>query len=322
LFQKTQIPCFTDQMILNFDPQFVVASKIVGKIVNLSSKEDISDVHYCDTKGIVVRLGTNLDGSFLSRFKQLTFVATITTGTDHIDEDYCKIQVISLKGEVDFLGEIHATPEHNWCLLLSLIRNIPWAFQSVCAGNWVRQGFFGHELYKKCLGIIGFGRVGKIISNYALAFGMDMIVYDREMIPKDKYQIRQVTLDSLLKTSDVISINLSLDETTRHFLREEHFNMMKRSAILINTSRGAIIDEKALLYALEQKQIAGAAIDVLADEHIDSVISNSHPLIAYAKRHQNLLITPHIAGSTYDSMEKTSLFIADKIENFLRAREE
>lgn len=307
-------------MILNFDPQFVDASEMLNDVILIGNKNDVSPEQFLNAIGIVVRLGTVLDRVFLSNFRYLKFVATITTGLDHIDITHCRennIEIISLKGEAKFLSNIHATPEHTWGLLLSLIRKIPWAFQSVCAGNWDRQGFFGHELYEKCFGIIGFGRVGKIIANYALAFGMDVIAHDKEKIQEDKFHVREVSLDDLLKTSDIISINLTLDETTKHFLREKHFKMMKKNAILINTSRGVIIDEKALLCALEQKQISGAAIDVLENENMNSAISRSHPLIVYANKNQNLLISPHIAGSTFESMNKTAFFIAEKIKNFL-----
>ena len=307
-------------MILNFDPQFVKASKMLADTVQMPDRESVADEHYCGAKGLVVRLGTSLDEDFLSRFKKLKFVATVTTGTDHIDEEYCRdngIKIISLKGETEFLEGIHATPEHAWGLLLSLIRNIPKAYESVLGGEWNRNEFFGHELYEKRLGIIGFGRVGKILARYARTFGMNVVACDINKIEEDKFNLRQVSLESILKTSDVVSVNLSLNESTRHFLGGEHFNLMKDTAILLNTSRGAVVDEAALLYALENGQIAGAALDVLENENTKGTISNKHPLVAYGNRNRNLLITPHIAGSTFESMDKTAIFIAMKIKDFL-----
>lgn len=310
-------------MILNFDPQFSSVTKSLREVVYLKDKSKALKGHFNQTVGIIVRLGIILDEKFLSKFKQLQFIGTVTTGTDHIDEKYCQkkdIKIISLKREKSFLRTIPATSEHTWGLLLSLIRRIPWAFSSVCKGKWDRKDFFGHDLYNNCLGIIGFGRIGKRLSVYARAFGMKVIFYDVSKIKKNLKDIKQVSLKTLLKKSDIISINLPLEDFTRHFLKSEHFGLMKKSAILINTSRGAIINEDALLYALKYKQIAGAAIDVLEDEYKRGVISRKSPLIKYANKNRNLLITPHIAGSTYESMKKTEVFIVKKIERFLKKK--
>ena len=308
-------------MIINFDPQFVDASKALDNVVYITGKKEISYEHYLSAIGIVVRLGITLNKEFLSRFNRLKFAATITTGTDHINTQYCKkegIQLISLKEHTEFLEEIHATPEHTWGLLLSLMRKIPWAFDSVRKGIFDRKDFFGRELYKKCFGIIGFGRVGKILAQYAYSFGMDVIVDELKEIEEDMYKVKSVPLEKLLKTADIISINLPLNKSTRHFLKEEHFKLMKKNAVLINTSRGAIIDEGALLIALENNDIAGAALDVLEHESLEQGVSSGHPLIKYARRNQNLLISPHIAGSTIESMEETSLFIANRIKEYLQ----
>jgi D-3-phosphoglycerate dehydrogenase len=308
-------------MILNFDSQFIEASNILEDVINITDKKDITDELYEKADGLVVRLGVVLNSEFLSRFKDIKFVATITTGLDHIDLEFCNnnnIHIISLKNEIEFLQKIHATPECTWGLLLSLMRRIPWAYESVLDGRWDRNSFFGNELYGKCFGVIGFGRVGKMLGRYASAFRMSVNAYDIKIIEDHDYKVSQVSLETLLKTSDIISINLHLNKETKYFLNDKHFKMMKKSAILLNSSRGALIDEKALLNALEQKQIAGAALDVLADENVEGVISDKHPLLSYASRNDNLLITPHIAGSAYESMKSTAIFIAEKIRSFYR----
>jgi len=309
-------------MIINFDPQFINASKLLAGVVHLTGKTSVLNHHYPQAIGIIVRLGTTLDNDFLSKFTKLDFIATVTTGTNHIDEEYCNkkgIQIISLKGETKFLEEIHATPEHTWGLLLSLVRNIPASYNSVLQGEWDRNQFFGYELYKKRFGIIGFGRVGKILAQYAQAFGMGVCAFNDNEIDEKVFNVSQVDLKTLLLESDVVSVNLPLNKSTFHFFNAEYFSSMKKTAVLLNTSRGEIIDEKALLKALQDKTIAGAALDVLENETTHNIISSKHPLIVYAKKNQNLLISPHIAGSTFESMENTALFIADKIKMFLQA---
>ena len=306
-------------MIINFDPEFETSSEILDNVISVDTKEDVKEEYFSQARGIIVRLGTVLNRSFLSKFISLRFVATITTGTDHIDEAFCaenSIKLISLKGQTEFLKTIRATPEHTWGLLLALVRRIPWAHRKVCEGVFDRKSFFGYELFGKTIGIIGFGRVGKIIAGYARSFGMSVSAHDINESYHDGCPDKFLSLDELLRSSDIVSVNLSLDDTTKRYLRSEHFEIMKKQAVLINTSRGEIIDESDLLLALKEKRIAGAAIDVLTDENSDNGISACHPLIEYAKYNQNLLITPHISGSTVESMEKTAHFIALKIKEF------
>jgi D-3-phosphoglycerate dehydrogenase len=310
-------------MIINFDPQFIDSSKSLKDVAFIKNRAGLSDRHYTGAIGLIVRLGIVLDKVFLSRFKCLKFIASITTGTDHIDEKYCKerrIKIISLKGEKRFLQNIYATPEHTWALLLALIRNIPWAFDCVCRGNWSRINFFGRELHGKRFGIIGFGRIGKILSLYGHAFGMDVVFYDIRKIKGAGNFVRPLSLKRLLRTSDVISVNIPLNDKTRHFIKAKHFMLMKKNTILLNTSRGAVVDESALLKALRNGLIAGAALDVLEGENIKGKISKKHPLIRYAGKNRNLIISPHIAGSTYESMRKTSYFISKRIKTFLKKR--
>ena len=166
-------------MLLNFDSQFIEASNILENVINITDKKDITEELYEKADGLVVRLGVVLNSEFLSRFKNIKFIATITTGLDHIDLEFCNnnnIHIISLKNEIGFLQKIHATPEYTWGLLLSLMRRIPWAYESVLKGRWDRNSFFGNELYGKCFGVIGFGRVGKPQSNLAVGIGISIFV--------------------------------------------------------------------------------------------------------------------------------------------------
>ena len=312
--------------LLNFDiqsfgekPKLILTS--VGKVIDCQSVEQISPELFRKIDAIIVRLGWQLQGKFLKKFNKLKVIASITTGLDHIDLKYCSkqgIKILSLKGETDFLQKITATPEMTWCLLLSLIRKLPSGFSSVLEGHWERNSFFGNELNNKSLGIIGFGRVGKILGRYGIAFGMNICAFDIQPIRFRDYPVKQVSLQELLSTSDVVSVHLPLEDSTYHLLGEEHFQQMKPSAYFLNTARGAIVDEEALLTALKSQTIAGAAVDVIENEMEPSHINIKHPLIQYASVHNNLIISPHIAGSTYESMEKTALFITNKLTNYIK----
>lgn len=269
---------------------------------------------------LVVRLGLHVDKSVLVSGERIRVVGTPTTGLDHIDLEAARernVAVLSLKGERAFLDEVYATAEHTFALLLSLIRQIPAAFQAVKDYTWRRDLHRGTELYDKVLGIVGFGRLGRMVYKYGLGFGMKVLVYDpfQQTLP-DRVEAC-ASLKDLLGSSDVISLHVPLNADTEGMLSDEEFALIRPESVLINTSRGAIIDEAALLRALQSKGLAGAALDVLCDEHLlDGVKTN--PLIEYASNHSNLIITPHIGGATRESVEKADLFLANKIAEFLK----
>jgi D-3-phosphoglycerate dehydrogenase len=269
---------------------------------------------------LVVRLGLHVDKSVLVSSERIRVVGTPTTGLDHIDLEAARernVAVLSLKGERAFLDEVYATAEHTFALLLSLIRQIPAAFQAVKDYTWRRDLYRGTELYDKVLGIVGFGRLGRMVYKYGLGFGMKVLVYDpfQQTLPARVGAC--ASLKDLLRSSDVISLHVPLNADTQGMLSDEEFALIRPESVLINTSRGAIIDEAALLRALQSKGLAGAALDVLCDEHLlDGVKTNS--LIEYASNHSNLIITPHIGGATQESVEKADLFLANKIAEFLK----
>lgn len=270
---------------------------------------------------LVVRLGLQVNSTVLQANPQLKVVATPTTGLDHIDIEFAKqlgIKILSLKGERDFLEQVYATAEHTFALILSLLRYVPSAFEAVKEYQWRRDIYRGFELNRKVLGLIGCGRLGSMVARYAMAFGMRVLIFDPYQIDLPDGVNVVDTLDELLKSCDVLSIHVPLNDETRGMLSEQQFAKLKYSAWLVNTSRGSVIDEKALLKALVSKQLNGAALDVLDDEQfIES--GEPNPLIEYARHHDNLIITPHIGGATFESVEKADLFIVEKIKNYLRS---
>ncbi|MDP2641548.1 MAG: NAD(P)-dependent oxidoreductase [Candidatus Yanofskybacteria bacterium] len=266
---------------------------------------------------LIVRFAHGVIGrELMEKGTRLKAIATATTGLNHIDLQAARergISVLSLRGETEFLNGIYATPEYTFALLLALIRKIPDAVFHVRSGEWNRDQFKGTELYGKTLGIIGFGRVGKNIARYAEAFGMEVLAYDIKDIPMPSYA-RSVSLEMLLKESDVISLCVTYDDATHHMIDEEAFAAMKRGVLIVNTSRGEVINEEAFLVSLESGHVAGASVDVLGGELAQPI--REHPLVRYAATHTNLLITPHVAGATAESMEKTEIFIAEKLRKF------
>ena len=246
---------------------------------------------------------------------KLLFVASPTTGLNHIDLEHAKkhdVKIISLKGESAFLEKITATAELCWGLIISLRRGIPEAATSVKEGHWDRNRVRGKELNESILGIIGYGRLGQKLAKYALAFNMKILVNTPQEINDPEVEFCE--LETLLRKSDIVSLQVDSRPENYHMLGTKEFKLMKKSAVFINTARGDLIDEAALLDALKNKTISGAALDVIEEEF--DIGHSSQDLIAYARNHRNLIITPHIGGATYESQHKAAHFILEKLLNY------
>lgn len=262
-----------------------------------------------DAEVLILRLGHYIDAELLAS-STLKYILTPTTGLNHIDlkeAEKKQIEIISLKGKTEFLQNIPSTAEHTWALLLALLRKIPAAHTDVMQGNWNRDAFKSRNLNALKLGILGYGRVGKQIAKYAEAFDMDYIFFDSN--PTEKKHPKAVSnMEDLWAQSDVLSIHIPLNQKNEKFLNQQKINQLKPGVLLINTSRGEIVDEKALVEGLKSGKIGAVATDVLIDEWQPQK-RKKNPLLVYAKKNKNVIITPHIAGATIDSMHLTEEFI-------------
>jgi D-3-phosphoglycerate dehydrogenase len=275
-----------------------------------------------DFEVLVVRLANQIDEELFASAPNLKAVVSPTTGLDHIDLDAAGrhgVKVLSLQGEVEFLRSIPATAELTWALLLALTRNIPAAFASVAAGEWQRDRFKGHDLAGRKLGILGLGRVGSMVAHYGLAFGMQVSAYDPAPLRWEQGVALAGSMNELFSWSDVLSIHVPLNAETRHLVGGEQLKLLPPNGVLINTSRGEVLDETELLAALEDESLAGAALDVLANERSSALAEL--PLVHYARTHSNLILTPHIGGATYESMAATEVFMANKLKKWIESGE-
>lgn len=290
----------------------------IGKVdyLNLDSQKQLEE-KIGDYDIAVIGLGLNFDKKVIDAGKKLKIIATASTGTDHIDLDYAGkkgMAVLSLKNDRKFLDSITGTAELAFLLTLALMRNFLPATQSALNHCWTEK-FRGHNLYEKILGIVGIGRLGTMMARYGKAFGMKVIAcdpYQKDSVFMDA-GCTKVSLENLLKSSDVVSIHIHLNKETENMFDKKKFDLMKKNAILVNTSRGKIVDEKEVIEALEKKKIAGYATDVLADELTFSDKFENNPLIEYAKQNSNVIITPHVGGVTFESREATDIFTAKRV---------
>jgi len=221
------------------------------------------------------------------------------TSTEHLDWVREKgIKVIDLKGETEFLNSITSTAEHTIGLMIALARNYKTALHSPYSD---RESYKGHTLSGKTLGIVGLGRIGKRITLIGNVLGMKIAYAEKKTSPQ--------RLNQVLGVSDFVSLHIPL-KGNEGFFTLNHFHQMKESAYLINTSRSGIIKEDELLWALENDLIAGAAVDFIDDPE----------LVEYEKTHNNLILTNHLGGNTFEDRERTEQFIIKKVESWLDSR--
>jgi D-3-phosphoglycerate dehydrogenase len=290
-------------------------------LANLDRQALLRVIHDIDI--LWIRLRNYIDAQILDAAPNLKVIVTPTTGLTHIDLEQAekrRIHILSLRGEVEFLKEIRATAEHTIGLMLALLRRIPWATEHVKAGGWERDLFRGYELFGKKVGVVGYGRLGRIVSRYLRSFDVEVLVNGSSVdSTQPDPQVTHVPLKHLLEKADMVTLHVNLTEENRGFFGSREFSTMKPGAWFINTSRGELIDERALLKSLTSGRLAGAALDVLSAEYSDCIGETS--LVSYARNHSNLLITPHIGGCTFESMEKTETFLAERLSTLINSAE-
>ena len=278
-------------------------------------KSDELEHAFCHFDVFWFRLGFQIDRTLIEMSnRRVKYIVTPVTGLNHIDTVACAehgVRIISLKGEFEFLKEVRATAEHTLLLTLALLRKLVPALENTMSGSWDREPFKGNEIFKKTVGIIGFGRLGKIVCDYYKALGAKILIYEKNPNAELLTSSELVDLDTLLRESDIVSLHINFLPENIEFFSARHFSLMKPSAVFINTARGKLVNAEALKNALINGEISGAALDVIYDEFD---LSNSPELeLLTSKKLTNLIITPHIGGNTWESFDKTEKFIYNKL---------
>jgi len=259
---------------------------------------------------ILAPLGFTIGSEKIDSCPKLKIIGSNTTGEPHIDRAYAEakgITVISLMGDNDFLATITPTAEHTWGLILAVTRRLPWAFEAVLNGTWRRWDFGAERMLSTMdLGIFGLGRLGRMVASYGVTFGMKVRFYDPYVNdPVQPHWKRAGTPEELVRSSDIVSLHVPLNDETNGLIDRKVLDQFKRGSYLINTARAEVVDKKALLEALQSKRLAGAGLDVLDGEYNKGFNPSEHELVSYAREQDNLVITPHIGGSTIDAWRLT-----------------
>ncbi len=264
-----------------------------------------------DAKAVIVRNQTRVDSQLLKSASSLLIIGRAGVGYDNIDVDAASKSgiVVSYTPNENSIS----TAEHAFALILGLYRKVPAGHFSTINGEWDRYSFVGHELFGKTLGILGLGRVGARVAVRARAFGMKVIAYDR-FLSRHEYPVTETAtelrdLKDVLTEADIVSCHLPLKDDTGGLIDYSKLKLMKKSAIIVNTSRGEVIVESDLIRALKEGVIAGAGLDVREKEP---------PVESELNHMGNVVLTPHVAGLTVEAQEKVVETVANDVDRVLQ----
>ena len=263
-----------------------------------------------DYDGLIVRNKTQVNSSILKNALKLKFIGRLGVGLANIDTGYCKSKNIHVHPATGMNAD--SVPEYVVSSSMSLIKKIPMFHNGTVKGEWPRTTIKSFEINQKYLGIIGFGTIGKKVAEYSSKNGLKILVYDPYVkeINNKEIDVKLSNLKEIFEKSDIISIHLPLTDETKNIINKSSFSQMKNKPIIINTSRGGIINENDLIEAYNKNNISGFALDVFEKEPIESEFYKK------IKLGMNCILTPHISGVTTESNIRVSDYIVKKITDF------
>lgn len=266
--------------------------------------------------GIIIRSRFKIDKSFIKKAKRLKFIARVGSGKENIDVDYAKRNNIKIFTSPE--GNSNAVGEHALGLLLSLINKIIPSNQSVKQFKWLREKYRGYELENKIIGIIGYGHTGKSFAKKLSGFNnIKVLFYDIKEIKTDEYAEKS-SLEKIFKNADIISFHVDENDLSIKMFNKSFIKKMKKPFWIINTSRGKVVSLEDLKWGIEKNIIFGAGLDVieLEDYSFEKVTFEKNEILNFFLKSEKVIITPHIAGWTYESHHKLAKTIVDKISKY------
>ncbi|PLX91526.1 MAG: phosphoglycerate dehydrogenase [Desulfuromonas sp.] len=267
-----------------------------------------------DYQAIVTRSMTQVDQALLEKATNLKIVARAGVGIDNVDVDAASSRGIIVVNAP--YGNVNSAAEHTMAILLSYCRNVPPANASLKGGNWQRAPFTGHELKDKTVGVIGLGKVGGRVALRCRAFEAKVICCDPYISEKraEDFGVKLVSLEDIIRFSDIITVHTPLNDETRNLINAEHFSGMQDGVFIVNCARGGIINEQAMLDALESGKCGGAAFDVWSEEPPKS------DLLKKLIGHPKMLVTPHLGANTFEAQKNVAVDVSKEIVNYVDGR--
>ena len=296
----------------NLNQQVYKELETIGDCVDISKSnsrdKDLAN-HIKDCEIVVIRSATKLTKEVLDKAEQLKIIARCGVGIDNVDLDFAKSKSIFVTNSPS--ANLISVVELTVALIISVSRKLSLADSHLKKGEWNRSQFLGNELYGKTLGIVGFGKAGRLVAERMKSFGMSIVFYDPYVTDWSGSE-ESIKLDDLLRTADVVSIHVIKTKDTENLISKDMLNLLKPSSVIINTSRGGVLDEDYLFELLESKKIFGAGLDVY---------SNEPPKNVDRYNGLNLVTTPHIGASTNEAQLKAGLETIENIKKILAGDE-
>ena len=296
----------------NLNQQVYKELETIGDCVDISksnSKDKDLANHIKDCEIVVIRSATKLTKEVLDKAEQLKIIARCGVGIDNVDLDFAKSKNIFVTNSPS--ANLISVVELTVALIISVSRKLSLADSHLKKGEWNRSQFLGNELYGKTLGIVGFGKAGRLVAERMKSFGMSIVFYD-PYVTDWKGSEESIKLDDLLRTADVVSIHVIKTKDTENLISKDMLDLLKPSSVIINTSRGGVLDEDYLFELLESEKIFGAGLDVY---------SNEPPKNVDRYNGLNLVTTPHIGASTNEAQLKAGLETIENIKKILAGDE-
>ena len=296
----------------NLNQQVYKELETIGDCVDISksnSKDKDLANHIKDCEIVVIRSATKLTKEVLDKAEQLKIIARCGVGIDNVDLDFAKSKSIFVTNSPS--ANLISVVELTVALIISVSRKLSLADSHLKKGEWNRSQFLGYELYGKTLGIVGFGKAGRLVAERMKSFGMSIVFYDPYVTDWNGSE-ESIKLDDLLRTADVVSIHVIKTKDTENLISKDMLDLLKPSSIIVNTSRGGVLDEDYLFELLESEKIFGAGLDVY---------SNEPPKNVDRYNGLNLVTTPHIGASTNEAQLKAGLETIENIKKILAGDE-
>ena len=296
----------------NLNQQVYKELETIGDCLDVSksaSKDEDLANHIKDSEIVVIRSATKLTKEVLDKAEQLKIIARCGVGIDNVDLDFAKSKSIFVTNSPS--ANLISVVELTVALIISVSRKLSLADSHLKKGEWNRSQFLGNELYGKTLGIVGFGKAGRLVAERMKSFGMSIVFYDPYVTDWNGSE-ESIKLDDLLRTADVVSIHVIKTKDTENLISKDMLDLLKPSSVIINTSRGGVLDEDYLFELLESEKIFGAGLDVY---------SNEPPKNVDRYNGLNLVTTPHIGASTNEAQLKAGLETIENIKKILAGDE-